>query len=249
MIGTEKAFASMSAQYSTRKAFLTYVDPHSMSYDEKGMPYNLFDVWTNRGEDSSKLTWEPQWALMSSSGDMGVTMGPWEYRASRSDSTIIAQGYFSTVWRKHPDGFWKAVFDLGISCPEIQSVLRSGVSKKVLTRQRHRKRIKPSALEKKAWQETKDNGMRSLLSHMDEQAWLNLTGYSPFHGRETIREGLAKIPADLYFESGSYLLSQDRELAVFFGTTHSESRGQKGYLCVWINTARGEWKIALLVIH
>jgi len=59
-----------------------------------------------------KLDWIPDFADVSSSGDLGYTFG--KYTFFKTDSTghlIRSTGIFHTVWRRQPDGHWKFVWD------------------------------------------------------------------------------------------------------------------------------------------
>lgn len=65
--------------------------------------------WTPR---QYQLTWTPEGARMSVSGDMGFTWGHYEGRSKDRDGTpIITTGRYMTVWKKQPDGSWKVALD------------------------------------------------------------------------------------------------------------------------------------------
>jgi ketosteroid isomerase-like protein len=64
------------------------------------------------------LAWQPSFAGMAASGDMGFTTGPWEAKADIKDEKPSGYGHFVTVWKKQADGSWRFVVDLGISHPQ-----------------------------------------------------------------------------------------------------------------------------------
>jgi len=64
------------------------------------------------------LAWQPSFAGMAESGDMGFTTGPWEFKGDVKDEKPSGYGHFMTVWKKQADGSWKFVVDLGISHPQ-----------------------------------------------------------------------------------------------------------------------------------
>jgi ketosteroid isomerase-like protein len=64
------------------------------------------------------LAWQPAFAGMAASGDMGFTTGPWEAKPDINDEKPSGYGHFVTVWKKQADGSWKFVVDLGISHPQ-----------------------------------------------------------------------------------------------------------------------------------
>src|SRR6185295_1353872 len=59
--------------------------------------------WEERPTDDSKLDWDPEFADIAASGDLGYTTGPWEYRTHRTD--------------KNPAGLFQNVLDIGVSHP------------------------------------------------------------------------------------------------------------------------------------
>ena len=85
------------------------------------------------------LAWQPSFAGMAASGDMGFTTGPWEAKADIKDEKPSGVGHFVTVWKKQADGSWKFVVDLGISIRSQVDHKRCGSQ---LTRTR-RKSFKP----------------------------------------------------------------------------------------------------------
>ena len=63
------------------------------------------------GFDPRSLSWKPVKAEISSSGDMGYTIGYWEIRTEGAAAS--ASGKYVTVWKKQLDGSWKVVADIG----------------------------------------------------------------------------------------------------------------------------------------
>jgi ketosteroid isomerase-like protein len=67
------------------------------------------------------LTWTPEGARMSASGDMGFTWGSYEGRSKDRDGTpIVTTGRYMTVWKKQPDGSWKVELDASNDAPKAQ---------------------------------------------------------------------------------------------------------------------------------
>lgn len=59
-----------------------------------------------------QLTWTPEGARMSPSGDMGFTWGHYEGTAKdREGNATKSSGRYMTVWKKQPDGQWKVALD------------------------------------------------------------------------------------------------------------------------------------------
>ena len=63
------------------------------------------------------LTWDPTHAEISSSGDLGYTIGRYVSTTPGPDGPVTSQGAYTTVWRREPAGDWKVVLDLGVPDP------------------------------------------------------------------------------------------------------------------------------------
>ncbi len=60
------------------------------------------------------LTWSPDEAEISGSGDLGYTYGKYLWTGKGSDGKVTRRnGKYVTIWRKEPDGQWRVVVDLG----------------------------------------------------------------------------------------------------------------------------------------
>ena len=70
------------------------------------------------------LAWQPIFAFVADSGELGYTTGPWESKDDINDPKPSGYGEFITVWKKQVDGTWKFAVDLGISHPQSAGPLR-----------------------------------------------------------------------------------------------------------------------------
>ncbi len=113
LIQAEKKFAAWSVEHGTREAFLQFMDSSAIVF-EKGQPVNARQLWTSRDTRPGILNWHPNRAEISVSGDFGYTTGPWTFRNSLKD-TVIASGYFTSIWQKDGNGEWKFILDMGVS--------------------------------------------------------------------------------------------------------------------------------------
>ena len=79
---------------------------HGKAAIAKGM--NFLDVKNNR------LTWTPEGADISSSGDLGYTYGTFEFQSVGKDGKVnVEHGKYTSIWKKQKDGSWKVVLDMG----------------------------------------------------------------------------------------------------------------------------------------
>jgi ketosteroid isomerase-like protein len=64
--------------------------------------------------EAPKLLWEPETATVAASGDLAYTIGRWKSVADpEGEATVLAEGYYLTVWQKTADGGWKVATDMG----------------------------------------------------------------------------------------------------------------------------------------
>ena len=59
------------------------------------------------------VTWDPNYAEVSASGDLGYTVGRYERRSLVEGETTVNSGTYLTVWRRQEDGSWKVKADIG----------------------------------------------------------------------------------------------------------------------------------------
>ena len=121
MVKTEQAFSKMAEEKNTRDAFLAFIADDGLLFRPgavNGKKWLLEHPSSPPPDKKPLLAWQPSFAGMSASGDMGFTTGPWEFKADVKDEKPSGYGHFVTVWKKQADGTWKFVVDLGISHPQ-----------------------------------------------------------------------------------------------------------------------------------
>lgn len=115
VIDVEHDFAQMAADSGIENAFINYAAPDAVlqrgnrlvaGYD------SIVAYMKGQSQAGVKLTWEPDFADVSASGDLAYTYG--KYRVTFPDTAGNIQtkeGIFHTVWKLQPDGNWKFVWD------------------------------------------------------------------------------------------------------------------------------------------
>jgi ketosteroid isomerase-like protein len=68
------------------------------------------------GDTAHLLSWRPTSAEVSAGGDLGYTIGRWEW-GPRSGGAPERRGTYVTIWRKAADGRWKVMLDVGNADP------------------------------------------------------------------------------------------------------------------------------------
>ena len=65
-----------------------------------------------------RISWTPDSAVVSSSGDLGYTYGTNRITIPDSTGTLrTTEGRYITVWLKEPDGSWRCTFDISNEGP------------------------------------------------------------------------------------------------------------------------------------
>ena len=120
MVKTEQAFSKMAEDQNARDAFVAFIADDGLLFrpDAVNGKKWMQEHPVPPSDKNPLLAWQPAFAGISASGDMGFTTGPWESKADRSDAQPSGYGDFVTVWKKQADGTWKFVVDLGISHPQ-----------------------------------------------------------------------------------------------------------------------------------
>ena len=114
MVAAERAFNTMAAKTSIRDAFFESMADNSILF--RPGPVNGKEYFRARPSNPGPvLSWYPSYAELSGTGDLGWTLGPWEYRSAK-DKPAEAWGHFATLWQRQTDGKWKVLFDEGHSC-------------------------------------------------------------------------------------------------------------------------------------
>src|SRR5438094_2680444 len=113
LVEMEHAFAKAAATKGTRDAFLEFLADDGIIFQPG--PVNGKKFWGERPSRRGLLSWEPIFSDVSRAGDLGYTTGPWEFRPNGPDDQPVAFGQYFTIWKKQPDGSWKAVLDRGVS--------------------------------------------------------------------------------------------------------------------------------------
>ena len=112
LIAAERAFSRTSEEKGIREAFLTWLAPDAVVFRPgpvEGRPvYEKMDP-----ANPAVLTWEPEFAEIAASGELGYTTGPYEIRPSR-DAEPTGFGHYISIWKKQPEGAWRVLLDIGV---------------------------------------------------------------------------------------------------------------------------------------
>ncbi len=111
LVAAERAFVRYADSASAPPAFVWALREDAITLDSNGVKL-MRPIYAARHRNNALLSWAPSYVDVAADGEMGVTSGPWEWRAAR-DSAVQARGQFLTIWRKGAER-WQVALDLGI---------------------------------------------------------------------------------------------------------------------------------------
>ncbi|MCX6132520.1 MAG: hypothetical protein NTU47_01790 [Ignavibacteriales bacterium] len=119
LVESERAFAKTSISIGARPSFMMYFTddaivfrPHPVKYKEA-----MKNVPLPKNPTEATLEWDPIWADVSQSGDLGYTTGPSVWTDHSPAKRATYYGFYFSFWKKQPTGEWKVVFDVGTEMP------------------------------------------------------------------------------------------------------------------------------------
>jgi ketosteroid isomerase-like protein len=116
VVASERNFARNCFEHGIHESFLQFFADDSIIFAPA--PTNGKAFYQKYEDKGLRLVWQPIFATVSNSGELGVTTGPWELRKSATDQTAIAFGQFVSIWKKQPGNSWKVMVDVGIDNPK-----------------------------------------------------------------------------------------------------------------------------------
>jgi ketosteroid isomerase-like protein len=112
IIQTEKDFAKTVKDKGIAVAFYTFADTNAVIKRGPELVKGITSIsaYYFSHPQKGELEWTPEFA--DASGELGYTYGPYTYSEKDSTgNTVVAKGYFHTVWKKQKNGTWKFVWD------------------------------------------------------------------------------------------------------------------------------------------
>jgi len=262
MVKTEQAFSKMAEEKNAHEAFLAFIADDGLLFRPGAVNGRkwLLEHPPPQSDKKPLLAWQPAFAGMASSGDMGFTTGPWEAKRDIKDATPSAYGHFVTVWKKQADGSWKFVVDLGISHPmsggpqtlwrptdEVkQSKAPTAGGQNSLKTLLERDR----ALSEATQQQGLDKG---LAQYVAPDVRLYREAGLPFIGREASLAALAKIKGKFKSQAIGGDASRAGDLGYTHGTYELTDADNKviergSYLRIWKEQG-GQWFVVIQVTN
>ena len=246
MVQAEKNFANTALVASTKEAFVKFIDTAGIVF-EKGNAVNGFELYTKSERRPGILTWEPEYAEISSSNDFGYTTGPWKYYANTLKDDPLAKGHFITVWHLNKAGEWKFLIDFGINynLKEKKMELKKVAPAKKEVKKDFQQSLKKA--EEKFIQSYKTQGKQAYSSFLSSNSRLNYAGFLPALNSVERKVLIDSLPADIGYAIVGFGSSPQNDLGYVYGTADINDK-RDGYLRIWRREKDG-WKIAVEVLH
>jgi ketosteroid isomerase-like protein len=113
----DREFAGLSVEKGANESFLTYIDSACVILRPNRGPVigreKIIEMYSTP-DTSFTLNWEPLYADVSASGDLGYTYGIYTIEMDSPEGMLVTkEGTYATVWKKDGNGNWKFVLDTG----------------------------------------------------------------------------------------------------------------------------------------
>jgi ketosteroid isomerase-like protein len=117
LLEVDRAFSNLSKEKGMNHAFINYLAENSVLLRPNKMPLvgrdKIMESFS-RPDTSFSLTWEPLFADVAESGELGYSYGIYKVEMYAPDgSPITSEGTYVSVWKKNEAGEWKFVLDTG----------------------------------------------------------------------------------------------------------------------------------------
>jgi ketosteroid isomerase-like protein len=264
LVQHEREFAKMAAAKGMRTAFLSFIADDAILF--RPTPTNGKKWWTARADAPGLLSWEPVYADVSRAGDLGYTLGPWEFRPKGAEDKPVAYGYYMSIWRKQADGTWKFVIDQGTPTPAPSEPPLALSFPESSGKKSARGKLDASVEEvqkellkqERAFSQSslKDTHAAYLAYAADDIRFMR-PGHFPATGREAMRAALVAAPGTLSWEPTFAAAARSGEFGYTYGDYEFKSAPQgdkpsaveKGnYVRIWKKKDDGKWRVVVDVL-
>jgi ketosteroid isomerase-like protein len=246
LVQTEYAFAEATKNSTVREGFLQFIADDGVLF--RPGPVNGKEFLENSEAQPGLLLWYPTASFISSSGDLGVNTGPWEFKRTAEDEPA-AFGQFLTVWEKQSDGTWKFLIDLGIGHPKPEETKEGIENSIVLDKPNSSKNYDDILQIEKGFNSASLNENYKLIVN-DKTTFLR-NNRLPINN-EMKDEFLSQLSGTVQWETLGGKSSEANDLAYTYGKGTALDNQMNAvyefyYIHVWINY-NGNWKLLYDVV-
>jgi ketosteroid isomerase-like protein len=250
VVESERKFAHTCLEHGIRESFLQFFADDSIIFAPA--PTNGKAFYAKYEDKGRRLIWQPIFATVSNSGDLGVTTGPWELKKSATEETPLAFGQFVSIWRKQPDNSWKVIVDVGIDNPqptkppgEIQFLSPNETPRNIDATVKHDAIEQPQKMFLDA---LKDDAGAAINAVADGDIRVFRDNSFPAVGKDAAKVMLGSDHRKMTRKTSGHGISASTDLGYQYGSYSSEhdNSTEPGYfLTIWKVDRNGDWKIIL----
>jgi len=117
LMEVDREFARQSVEKGSHESFLAYIDDSCVLLRPNRQPVigrKKIEEMFSTPDTSFTLNWEPLFADISESGDLGYTYGIYTVQMDSPEGDLVnKEGTYVTIWEKDQNGNWKFVLDTG----------------------------------------------------------------------------------------------------------------------------------------
>lgn len=262
MVKTEQAFSKTAEDKNARDAFMEFIADDGLLFRPGAVNGKkwMLEHPVPPSDKKPLLAWQPAFAVMAASGDMGFTTGPWEAKPDIKDEKPAAFGHFVTVWKKQSDGTWKFVVDLGISHPQSGGPQTLWVPVETKTKSPAKPDPTADAMtsllsrDRKFAAEASTHDLAKVFAgYAAPEVRLYREGSLPFIGRQAAADALSKATGRFKWTPIAVDVSQTGDFGYTHGTYEVSDSDKKvtshgSYVRIW-QLQGGVWRIVLDVIN
>ena len=246
LIAAERAFARHSERAGIKESFIANLGADGLLF--RPGPVNGLNWMNTHPAAKGYLSWDPEVAAISSSGELGFTTGPWELRAAGPKDSVSGAGHYVTVWKRDSTGAWKMAVDIGTShrwMPKPEDAVGSVISRASTLGADAQAQLfaRDSAVGRGAPQSA------SLLGAMAEDARAHREGEVPALGIDNVRRAFAGDDRPYHSKRLGAGMSRAGDFGYTYGEyelvasfTHPAQRGF--YLRLW-RVDGDSWRVIL----
>jgi ketosteroid isomerase-like protein len=260
LVNAERSFARTSVENGVRASFIAFFADDGINFQphptktKEAMQKGPAPI----GPPRVTLNWEPVFAEMSRSGDLGYTTGPYTLKDNSATPEPNRYGYYFSVWKKQADGQWKVVLDCGISTPDplkgtAEALHFTTPSKfKAAVNSPDAERLKLLETDRAFGEQIPDKGpVSSYASVLNASARMHRNGMAPLIGKKSIMDFLAQQSARLTSRPIKSDVATSSDLGYTYGS-YELKYGSAGktvesgyYVRVWKRDENGNWSLVL----
>jgi len=260
LVNIEREFASASLREGIRASFMKYFADDGVSMGPKP---HLYKETASKTPPPARplartLYWEPILADVSSSGDLGYTMGPASMKDSANQDSALWYGFYFSVWKMQDDGNWKVSVDVGTGSTNIvekyfgrETVAAAHATFKTRVAGAGGKAASGEllALDRTFSEGVTKGGVRGAYQKLlDAHACAMREGREPITGKDAILAYLVKGTALRSLEPMRAEVSQAGDMGYTYGAyrTDRNANDPSGYYVrLWRKDAKRKWVIVV----